>query len=255
MSGNEEVRRYLTDDRDDEPGRRHELVIFPGGNGDWYLGVWPEGARGSPNTVRLCTSGGASSAAPMLPICAARMYRALGPKQEPVELPAVGEVGCKHEVVLPLGTGFGRCQACGDESFPMTEEAGGQCGSCGTYGECSPECDGVPRRPWALAKQALENLRFVYSGPVPSTVDFTVEMLRRITGEIRDVVIPGHFPLTITFDGAEPKLARWRGSAAAPRDRLSELGMVVDGVVVRRAGRSPDQQWFEIQVRKHQRGW
>lgn len=55
--------RYLTDDRDAR--QRHELIIYQANNGDWYVQVLPEGDVLGP-TVRLCTSGGASSRAPGL---------------------------------------------------------------------------------------------------------------------------------------------------------------------------------------------
>lgn len=51
--------RYLTDDRDAQ--ERNELVITVGGNGDWYVAVVPEGQRAIGKSVRICTSGGASS--------------------------------------------------------------------------------------------------------------------------------------------------------------------------------------------------
>lgn len=66
--------RYLTDDRD-QPDR-HELKIMQGGNGDWYVSVLPEGDRLGPS-VRLCTSGGASFAAPGLTVAIAQAYRAM----------------------------------------------------------------------------------------------------------------------------------------------------------------------------------
>lgn len=66
--GNVREVRYLTDDRDGR--RRLELVIGWGNNGDWYVVTVPEGER-SLNAVRLCTSGGASSAVPgMVPLVA-----------------------------------------------------------------------------------------------------------------------------------------------------------------------------------------
>lgn len=227
----QEPRRYLTDDRDHEPEQRHELVIFPGGNGDWYLGVWPEGARGSPNTVRICTSGGASSTVPALPISCARMYRALGPKQEqPKDLLQLAlteqEGACPHSLVLPMETGFGRCMACGDDSFPMTGMAANQCQSCGSYGEHAKTCDGAVRQPWAVAKQALEELRRTYGGPVPSTMDSTVLALRRIMGEVVDVHIPGT-TMFITYDNAFADKARWKASdsEATIRATLALLGL------------------------------
>lgn len=66
--------RYLTDDRDMR--ERHELVIMHASNGDWYVSVLPEGHAIGP-TVRLCTSGGASSYAPGLTVAVSQAYRAL----------------------------------------------------------------------------------------------------------------------------------------------------------------------------------
>jgi hypothetical protein len=67
--------RYLTDDRDER--RRNELVIQFGGNGDWYVSVVPEGEGAMGRAVRLCTSGGASSAAPGLTNAIADAFRAI----------------------------------------------------------------------------------------------------------------------------------------------------------------------------------
>lgn len=67
--------RYLTDDRDYP--ERNELVIFQGGNGDWYVGVAPEGQGCIGKSVRICTSGGASSRVPGLAVAIADAFRAL----------------------------------------------------------------------------------------------------------------------------------------------------------------------------------
>lgn len=67
--------RYLTDDRDER--HRNELVISVGGNGDWYVAVVPEGEGTIGRAVRICTSGGASSAAPGLGVAIARAFQAL----------------------------------------------------------------------------------------------------------------------------------------------------------------------------------
>jgi hypothetical protein len=72
--GNVREVRYLTDDRDSR--HRHELVIGWGNNGDWYVYTVPEGER-SMAMVRLCTSGGASSAVPGLTVLVAEMFRKL----------------------------------------------------------------------------------------------------------------------------------------------------------------------------------
>ena len=69
-----EAVRYLTDDRDAR--QRHELVIYQGQNGDWYVQIVPEGDRLGP-TVRLCTSGGASARVPGLTTAIAQAFRAL----------------------------------------------------------------------------------------------------------------------------------------------------------------------------------
>src|SRR3989344_1085908 len=67
--------RYLTDDRDAR--RRNELVIWVGGNGDWYVAVVPEGEGTIGRAVRICTSGGASSKVPGLTVAIANAFRAL----------------------------------------------------------------------------------------------------------------------------------------------------------------------------------
>ena len=67
--------RFLTDDMDIE---RTELAIFPGGNGDWYIGVVEEGTAGtvlaSGRFVRVRTSGVAVHGMPRL---VAELYRLL----------------------------------------------------------------------------------------------------------------------------------------------------------------------------------
>lgn len=68
--------RYLTDDRDHE-GRLNELVITLGGNGDYYVGVVPQGQGCIGRAVRVCTSGGASSRVPGLGQGIAAAFRAL----------------------------------------------------------------------------------------------------------------------------------------------------------------------------------
>lgn len=239
MTAQTEPRRYLTDDRDAPEEEQHELVVFQGENGDWYVGVWRRGARGSPNTVRICTSGGASSVIPLLPVYVSRVYRLLGPQQEPprtaLELP---QRTCTHALILPMGTGYGRCMACGDDSFPMTGEAANQCPSCGSYGEHGTRCDGVVRMPWALARQALDDLQRTYSGPVPSTMASAVEALRRITGEIQDVTIPGDISLVVTYDGARATCASWKGITQqhVARASLAMLGLELEGDVVATGG-------------------
>ena len=63
--------RFLTDDMDIE---RTELAIFPGGNGDWYIGVVEEGTAGIGRFVRVRTSGVAVHGMPRL---IADLYRLL----------------------------------------------------------------------------------------------------------------------------------------------------------------------------------
>lgn len=67
---------YLTDDRDLPDEEQRALVIFSGGNGDWYVQVAPRHGR-TTEGVRLCTSGGASSACPGLTVAIADAYRAM----------------------------------------------------------------------------------------------------------------------------------------------------------------------------------
>jgi len=67
--------RYLTDDRDET--QRNELVILAGDNGDWYVAVVPEGTGTMGKAVRICTSGGAASSCPGLPVAIARAFRAI----------------------------------------------------------------------------------------------------------------------------------------------------------------------------------
>lgn len=67
---------YLTDDRDLPLEDQRTLVIFPGGNGDWYVQVGDHRGR-AVTGVRLCTSGGASTQVPGLTVAIADAYRAL----------------------------------------------------------------------------------------------------------------------------------------------------------------------------------
>ena len=67
---------YLTDDRDLPDEDQRTLVIFPGGNGDWYVQVAPKNGR-TFEGVRLCTSGGASTQCPGLTTAIAMAYRAM----------------------------------------------------------------------------------------------------------------------------------------------------------------------------------
>ncbi len=67
---------YLTDDRDLPVEDQRALVIFPGGNGDWYVQVAPAHGR-TTEGVRICTSGGASTQCPGLGVAIADAYRAM----------------------------------------------------------------------------------------------------------------------------------------------------------------------------------
>lgn len=67
---------YLTDDRDLPKDDLRALVIFPGGNGDWYVQVAPAHGR-TTEGVRICTSGGASTQCPGLGVAIADAYRAM----------------------------------------------------------------------------------------------------------------------------------------------------------------------------------
>jgi len=87
---------YLTDDRDLPPEELRTLVIFQGGNGDWYVQVANQHGRATEG-VRLCTSGGASSQAPGLTTAIASAYRAIraaqsGKPQPPSQLDLEEEV-------------------------------------------------------------------------------------------------------------------------------------------------------------------
>ncbi len=67
---------YLTDDRDLPEDEQRSLVIFQGGNGDWYVQVEHAHGRTSEG-VRICTSGGAATACPGLGVAIAEAYRAM----------------------------------------------------------------------------------------------------------------------------------------------------------------------------------
>jgi hypothetical protein len=67
---------YLTDDRDLPDDEQRALVIYPGGNGDWYVQVTPKNGRALEG-VRICTSGGAATSCPGLGVAVAEAYRAM----------------------------------------------------------------------------------------------------------------------------------------------------------------------------------
>lgn len=67
---------YLTDDRDIREEDQRALVIFLGGNGDWYVQVAPKHGM-TTEGVRICTSGGAATQCPGLGVAIAEAYRAM----------------------------------------------------------------------------------------------------------------------------------------------------------------------------------
>jgi hypothetical protein len=46
---------------------------------------------------------------------------------------------CAHRSVRPTGNGWARCDECGDNTFPISDEAAGRHPCCGSYGDC--ECE------------------------------------------------------------------------------------------------------------------
>ena len=108
--------RYLTDDRDER--RRNELVINFGGNGDWYVAVVPEGEGAIGRSVRICTSGGASSKAPGLGVAIADAFRALVRvlEQEAEQEAQNPKCDISGRCVAPKGaSGITSCKFCGKE--------------------------------------------------------------------------------------------------------------------------------------------
>lgn len=67
---------YLTDDRDLPEDKQRTLVIFQGGNQDWYVSVAPKHGV-TMEGVRICTSGGAATACPGLGPAIADAFRAM----------------------------------------------------------------------------------------------------------------------------------------------------------------------------------
>ena len=67
---------YLTDDRDIPEEEQRALVIFQGENGDLYVQVTHKNGR-STEGVRICTSGGAATHCPGLPVAIADAYRCI----------------------------------------------------------------------------------------------------------------------------------------------------------------------------------
>lgn len=50
---------------------------------------------------------------------------------------------CPHTNVVPIDEDWGRCEDCGDASFPISRWAAGGCAECGSYGECDTGCAGA----------------------------------------------------------------------------------------------------------------
>ena len=70
-----EPRRYRSDDRDLGERNDTDLMVYQGGNGDWYLTIVPHGQHIGP-TVRLTTSG-VPRGCEGVPVALARLFRAL----------------------------------------------------------------------------------------------------------------------------------------------------------------------------------
>ena len=67
---------YVTDDRDLPEDEQMKLVIRFGNNSDWHVSVIPKNERFG-NSVRICTSGGASFRVPGLGVAVAEAFRAI----------------------------------------------------------------------------------------------------------------------------------------------------------------------------------
>ena len=88
---------YLTDDRDLPEEDQRTLVIFPGGNGDWYVQVAPAHGRTSEG-VRICTSGGAATACPGLGPAISEAYRAMRAAQNGQNRPSRSRSDLEEEI-------------------------------------------------------------------------------------------------------------------------------------------------------------
>lgn len=88
---------YLTDDRDLPEEDQRALVIFPGGNGDWYVQVAPAHGR-TTEGVRICTSGGASVQCPGLGVAVAEAYRAMQAAQSGERGPVASRMDLEEEL-------------------------------------------------------------------------------------------------------------------------------------------------------------
>jgi len=90
---------YLTDDRDLPEEDQRTLVIFHGGNGDWYVQVAPAHGR-TMEGVRICTSGGASSRCPGLGVAIADAYRAIQAAQRGESVPVRSRTELEEELAV-----------------------------------------------------------------------------------------------------------------------------------------------------------
>ncbi len=103
------------------------LVIFQGGNGDWYVQVAPRHGRTSEG-VRLCTSGGASSHAPGLTVAIASAHRAImaaqrgDPPSSPLRPRGGGGRLARQVPPAPLRVRIHHPQARKHNRVTMTEE-------------------------------------------------------------------------------------------------------------------------------------
>lgn len=73
-------RRYHSDDRDLERGD-NDLLVYPGGNGDWYVTIVEHGKRLGP-TVRITTSGSPDGQEGVA-AAVAHLFRAMGGERDP----------------------------------------------------------------------------------------------------------------------------------------------------------------------------
>ena len=88
---------YLTDDRDLPLEEQRALVIFPGGNGDWYVQVAPANGR-TTEGVRICTSGGAATQCPGLGVAIAEAYRVMQAAQRGDRTPVPSRLDLEDEL-------------------------------------------------------------------------------------------------------------------------------------------------------------
>jgi hypothetical protein len=97
--GDSEQRRYRSDDAD-LSGHDNDLLVFQGGNGDWYISIVKHGEKIGP-AVRIRTSGGPVNQ-PMAGAGACRLWHGLQ-----IEEPG-SPWGCEKEKQEPTA-----CRHCG----------------------------------------------------------------------------------------------------------------------------------------------